>query len=222
MTTRGFTQRVYDKLVQHAEVVGALFRPGQDQRQDLIFVGRVHQNTQQIEQLFRCPHAAREDDDAVGDTNKRFKTFFDIRHDNQLVNQRVRWFSGDDGRLGHANKPSLFVALLRVTHCGTFHWRFHRTRTTSGTDIQLAQAKLGAHPTRIKVFGFVNGVTAPADDHVRRFTHVQGTGVAQNREHQVGDMDRAFQVEMLETACVVDLPVNKQDVTQHGKQVSLK
>ena len=27
---------------------------------------------------------------------------------------------------------------------------------------------------------------------------------------------------MLETACVVDLPVNKQDVTQYGKQVGLK
>ena len=158
----------------------------------------------------------------MSDTDKRFQALFDIRHDNQLVDQRVRWLSGDDRWLGHADKAPLFITLLGMTHGGTFHWRFHRAWATAGADIQLTQTELGTHPTGVQVFGFVNGVTAPADDHIRCFANVQGTGVTQNRKHQVGDMNRAFQVKMLEAARVVDLPVNKQDVTQHGKQVGLQ
>ena len=222
VTARVFAQRMHDKLVQHAEVVGALFRAGQDQRQNLIFVGRVHQDPEQIKQLFRRTYAAREDNNAVRDTDKRLKTFFDIRHNNQFVNQRVRRLSGDDRRLGHADKTAFFIALLRVTYCRAFHWCFHRARTATGTDIQFAQAELRPHAAGIQVFGFVNRVTTPADDHVRRFAHVQGAGVTQNGEDQVGDMNGTFQVKMLETTGVADLSVNKQDVAQHGKQVGLK
>ncbi|MNE75352.1 hypothetical protein D3C80_1715020 [compost metagenome] len=46
VTARFVTQRVHDELIQHLEVIGALFRPGEDQRQDLFAVFRVHQDTQ--------------------------------------------------------------------------------------------------------------------------------------------------------------------------------
>lgn len=85
-----------DKLIQYAEIIGALFWPGEDQRQNLRLVRRVHQNAQQIEQLFRRAHAAREDDDAVGDAHERLQTFFDIRHDDQFVHQRIRRLGGDN------------------------------------------------------------------------------------------------------------------------------
>ncbi len=156
VTARIFAQRMHDKLVQHAEVVGALFRAGQDQRQNLIFVGRIHQDPQQIKQLFRRAYAAREDDDAVRDTDKRLKTFFDIRHNNQFVNQRVRRLSSDDRWLGHADKTAFFIALLCVSYCRAFHRRFHRARTATGTDIQFAQAELRPYAAGIQVFGFVN------------------------------------------------------------------
>src|SRR5690606_41461529 len=92
----------------------------------------------------------------VGDTDKRLKAFLDIRHNNQFVNQRVRWLSGDDRRLGHADKAPFFVTLLSVSHCRALHWRFHRPGTTAGTDTQLTQAELVRHPTGIEIFGFVN------------------------------------------------------------------
>ncbi len=213
---------MHDKFVQHAEVVSALFWPGQDERQNLIFVGRIHQNAEQIEQLFRRTDTAREDDDAVGDTDKRLKAFFDIRHNNQFVNQRVRRLSGDNGRFGHADKAPLFVTLLSVSHRRAFHWRFHRAGPATGANVQLTQAELRSHTACVEIFGFVNRVTTPADDHIRCLANMQGTGVTQNGEHQVGDMNGAFEVKMLETASVMDLSVNEQDVTQHRKQVGLQ
>ncbi|MNL65312.1 hypothetical protein D3C87_1896270 [compost metagenome] len=108
-----------------------------------------------------------------------------------------------------------------MTYRRAFHWRFHRARTAAGTNIQFAQPQLCANPAGIQIFRFIDGVAAPADDHIRRFAHVQCTGVTQNGEHQVRHVDRAFQIQMLEAAGVVNLSVNKQDVAQDSKQVGL-
>ena len=51
---------------------------------------------------------------------------------------------------------------------------------------------------------------------------MQRTGVTQDREHQVGNVGRVFQIQMLETAGAVDLPVNEQNIAQHGEQVGLQ
>ncbi|MNP28419.1 hypothetical protein D3C76_1213810 [compost metagenome] len=109
-----------------------------------------------------------------------------------------------------------------MAYGGTFHRRFHRTRTTAGTNVQLAQTELGPHTASVEVFGFVDGVTAPADDHIWRFADVQRAGITQNREDQVGHVYRAFQIKVLETPGIVNLSVNKQDVAQHGEQVGLQ
>ncbi len=138
MTAGRFAQRMGNKLIQHAEVIGALFWSGQDQRQHLIFIGWIHQNPQQIKQLFRRTHAAREDDDTVCDTDERFQAFFDIRHDDQFIHQRVRRFSRNNGRLSHADKAAVFIALLRVTDRRALHGGFHRPRAAAGADVQLA------------------------------------------------------------------------------------
>ena len=92
----------------------------------------------------------------MSDTDKRFQTFFDIWHDDQFVDQRVRRFSGDNRRLGHTNKTTVFVTLLRVSDRSTFHRRFHRSRTTAGADIQLTQAQLVSDATGIQVLIFVD------------------------------------------------------------------
>ena len=222
VTTGGLAQSMGDKLVQHAEVVGALFRSGEDQRQHLRFVLRMHQNTQQIEQLFGSADAAREDNDPVGDAHEGFQTLFDIRHDDQFVDQRVRRFCGNDGRFGHADKAAVFVALLRVADGGAFHRGLHRARPAAGADVQFAQSQLRTDAAGVEIFVFINGVTAPADDHVRCFADVQRAGVAQDRKHQVGDMDRTFQIEVREANGIVDLAVNEQDIAQHGEQVGLQ
>ena len=51
---------------------------------------------------------------------------------------------------------------------------------------------------------------------------MQRACIAQDREHQVGDVGRVFQVQMLETAGAGDLAVHEQDVAQHGEQVGLQ
>ncbi len=109
-----------------------------------------------------------------------------------------------------------------MTHRCALHRRFHRAWTAAGADVQLAQTQLGTHATGIEVFGFINGVTTPAHDHAWGFAYVQGAGVTQNGEDQVGNMGRAFQVQMLETTGVTDLAIHKQNVAQHGKQVGLQ
>ena len=161
-----------DKFVQHAEVVSALFRSGEDQRQHLRFVIRMHQNTQQVEQFFGGADAAREDDDPVGDAHEGLQTLFDVRHDDQFIDQRVWRFCGDNGRFGHADKAAVFVALLRVADGGAFHRRFHRARPAAGADIQFPQSQLRTDAAGVEIFVFVDRVAAPADDHVRRFADV--------------------------------------------------
>lgn len=147
---------------------------------------------------------------------------FDIRHDDQFVHQRVRRLGGDNRRLGHTDKAAVSVTLLRVADRGAFHRRFHRARSTAGTDIQFAQAQLGADAAGVQIFVFVNRVAAPADNHVWRFADVQGAGVTQNGEYEVGDMHRAFKIEIREANGVVDLAVDEQDIAQYGKQVGLQ
>ncbi|CAI1981592.1 Uncharacterised protein [Serratia proteamaculans] len=51
---------------------------------------------------------------------------------------------------------------------------------------------------------------------------MQCTGVTQDREHQIGNVGRIFQIQMLETTGAVDLSVDEQDIAQHGKQVGLQ
>ncbi|MNE54054.1 hypothetical protein D3C80_1488130 [compost metagenome] len=177
MASCRFAERMDNKFIQDAEIVRALFRAGQDQRKNLVFIGRIHQDTQQVKQFFSGTHTTREDDYPVRDTHERLKTFFDIRHDNQFINQRIRWFSGNNRRLGHTNESAFFITLLRVANRRAFHWGFHRAWAAAGTNIQFAQSQLCANPAGVQIFSFINGVAAPADDHVRRFAHVQSTGV---------------------------------------------
>ena len=158
----------------------------------------------------------------MGDTDKGFQTLFDIRHDDQFVHQRVRRLSGNNRRFGHADKATFFIALLCVTHRGAFHWCFHRAWAAAGADVQLTQTKLVTDAASVQVFVFINGVTAPAHHHARCFPDVQRAGVTQNREDQVGNVGRAFQIEVREADGVMDLPVDKQNIAQDGKQVGLQ
>ncbi|SUI48355.1 Uncharacterised protein [Serratia marcescens] len=192
MAARFVAQRVHDELVQHAEVVGALFWPGQDQRQHLFTVLRVHQDTQQVQQLFGGADAAREDNDAMRDAHEGFQAFFDVRHDHQLVHQRVRRLGGDDRRLGHADEAAVAVTLLRVTDRRAFHRRFHRARPAAGADVQLAQAQLAADLARVQIFVLVDRVAAPAHHHVGIFIQMQRACIAQDGKYQVGDVGPSF------------------------------
>ena len=139
-----------------------------------------------------------------------------------MISSLTSGFGGNEGRFGHADKAAVFVALLRVADGGAFHRGLHCARPAAGADVQFAQSQLRTDAAGVEIFVFINGVTAPADDHVRCFADVQRAGVAQDRKHQVGDMDRTFQIEVREANGIVDLAVNEQDIAQHGEQVGLQ
>ncbi len=158
----------------------------------------------------------------MSDTDKRFQTFFDIRHDDKFVHQRVRRLGSNNGRLGQADKTAVFVTLLGMADSRAFHRRFHSTRSAAGTDIQLAQPQLVTDFTSVQVFGFIDGVTAPADDHIRIFINMQSAGVTQNKENQVGNMCAVVQIQAAAALGIGDLGLDEQNIAQHGKQVSLE
>ena len=92
-----------DKLMQLLQVGFGFFGARQNDREGHVLVVRVHQNPEQVQKLFSRARTAREDDDAVPYTHKRFEAFFDVRQNHQFVNDWVRGFGGDDaGHHGNA------------------------------------------------------------------------------------------------------------------------
>lgn len=84
-----------------------------------------------------------------------------------------------------------------MPHRYTFHRCFHSARPAVGTDIQLAQTQLAADPTCVGVFILVDQVAAPTHHHTGIFIQMQRVCIAQNREYQVNDMSRVFQIQVL-------------------------
>ena len=97
---RSLTQRCADKLMQLLQVRFGFFGTGQNHWEGHVNVVRVHQDPEQIQKLFSGASTAREDDDAVTDTHKRFETLFNVWQYHQLINDRVWGLGGNNARLG--------------------------------------------------------------------------------------------------------------------------
>ncbi len=130
-----FTQGRLDEVVDGTEVVRTLFRAGQDDGHRLAFVGRVHHDAEQIEQLFCRTYSAREDDDAVAEAYEGFQSLLDIRQDHQLVDDGVGRLGRNDGGFGQADVTAVAYPLLGVTNCSALHRALHGARATAGTDV---------------------------------------------------------------------------------------
>jgi len=176
-----------DEGIELFQVRRGMFRPGQNYRERQALIVRMHQDTQQVQELFGGAGAAREDDDAVADTHERFQTFFDVRQDHQLIDDRVRRFGGDDARLGQAKVAPTVDALFGVGDGRALHRAFHYTGAATGADVEAAQAQFVADFLGVFVFLGVDRVTAPAHDDFRLDTRAQGTRVAQQVKHVVAD-----------------------------------
>ena len=209
-------QRVADEGVHLAEVVGAVRRAGEHHRQRDILVGRMQQHPQQIEDFLGGADAAGEHDDAVGHAQKRLQALLDVRHDHQLVDDRVGRFGGDDARLGNTQVAALAAALLGVRHMGAFHRPLHGAGPAAGADVQLAQPQLVADALGVVVLFPGNRMPAPAHHQIRQLASVQHPGVTQDVEHRVGNAGAVVQVE---AAAVLDLVGHVDDVPQHRRQV---
>ncbi|KPX54391.1 Uncharacterized protein ALO35_05778 [Pseudomonas amygdali pv. lachrymans] len=214
MTLRFFTQRGTDESVQLLQVRLGIFRTGQDYRERYVLVVRVHQNAKQIEELFSRAGATGEDDDAVANAHEGFETFFDVRQDHQLVDDRVGCFGRNDARLGQAQIATADNALLGVGNSRALHRAFHYARAAASADIQAAQAQFMADFLGVFVFFSVDRVTTPAHHHLRLYASAQRAGIAQQVEHVIGDALRIAQVDAL----AVQFAFGVNDVTQGAEQ----
>ena len=212
---RFFTQGRDHEGIQLLKVGFCAARAGQDYRERQFAVVRVHQDAEQIEELFGRTGTAREDDDAVAHPHERLKAFLDIGHDHQFVDDRVRRLGGDDPRLGQAQVAAGGDALLGVGNGRAFHRSLHHAGTATGTDIQAAQAQLMADLLGVLVFLGADGVTAPAHDHFRLQAGAQGAGVAQQVENVVGDALGTVQVDALAFQFVLGVDDIAQGAEEH-------
>ena len=178
------------KCAMLVEIGGAGARPGKHHRQRLLRVGRIEQHAEQVQDLLGGADTAGKHDDAVRQAQERLEPLFDVRHDDQLVDDRVRRLGGDDAGLGDAEKAAMRDALLGVPHAGALHRRLHRARAAAGADIECPQAELVADALGVAVFGVADRVPAPAHHQIRPRLDVQHARVAQDMKHRVGDRGR--------------------------------
>src|SRR3546814_15619779 len=114
----------------------------------------------------RPPRSTRTDTLFPYTTLFRSEPLLDVRHDHQLVDDRVRRLGGDDARLGDADVARAALALFGVGDGGALHRALHRAGAAAGADVQAAQAQLVADVLGVLVLVAVGGLAAPAADEV--------------------------------------------------------
>ena len=118
-------------VIDLPEVLRGGRRTGEHDRQRLIGVGRIEQDAEQIENLLGRAGAARENDDRMRAAHERLETLLDVRHDHQLIDDRIRRLGGDDAGLGHADVAAVANALLRVADGRALHRALSSRRARS-------------------------------------------------------------------------------------------
>jgi hypothetical protein len=133
-----------DEAVDLLEVFARRRGAGEDQRERHLHIVRMQQDAEDVQDFLGGAGAAREHDDAVAGAHEGFQALLDVRHDHQVVDDRVRRLGGDDARLRDAEVAAALQALLGVADGGALHRALHRARAAAGADIQFAQAELVA------------------------------------------------------------------------------
>ena len=132
-------KRLANELVDAPEVLLGALRPREYEGERQAGVVRVEQNSEQIENFFGRSGTAGEDNNPVSSTDKGFQPLFDVGEDDQLVDDGVGRFGGDDSRFGKA-EIATGDALFCVANGGALHRAFHGARAAAGADVQVAQA----------------------------------------------------------------------------------
>ena len=123
-----------------------------------------------MQDLLRCPDAPRKHDDGMPQPDKGLQPLFDVRQDDQFVDNGIGRLGCDDAGLGHAQKTPTAQALLRMADSRALHRPFHRAGSTAGAHIHAPQAQCVADFLGVIVFVAPNRVTTP--------THHQGLALA--------------------------------------------
>ncbi len=95
-------ERELEKPVDLLEVRSRARGSREDQRIRQTRVRRMQQDAEQIEDFLGRADAARKYDDRMRDAHERFEALLDVRHDHEIVDDRVRRFRRDDAGLGDA------------------------------------------------------------------------------------------------------------------------
>lgn len=114
------TQGQADEAVDLLEVRRRHGRSGQDQRERQVLVFLAQQDAEQVQDFLGGTDATGEHDDAVADADEGLQALLDVRHDHQVVDDRVRRLGGDDARLGQADVARHGTALLGMGDRGPF------------------------------------------------------------------------------------------------------
>ena len=84
-TSEGLTDAVF-QILRNADITRANTKPnlvicwgGKDKREGNIFVIRMHQDTEQVQNFLRGTCTTRKYDDGMGHPDKRFETLLDVR-----------------------------------------------------------------------------------------------------------------------------------------------
>ena len=178
-----------------SKVVLAVRRAGEHHRERHGAVRRIEQDAEQIQDLLRRTGAARKNDDAVTHTHERFQPLLDIRHDDQLADDRIGRLGGDDAGLGDAEVAAVDDALLRMADGRAFHRTLHRAGTAARAHVEAAQAELVAHFLRVVVLEAPDGMPAPAHHEIGPHLRLEHPRVAQDVKYGVGDARRGRQIE---------------------------
>src|SRR5581483_7125647 len=200
------------------EVRRALARAGQHDRQRLILILRIEKDAEKIEDLLGGSGAAGEDHDAVSEAHEGFEALLDVRHDDELVDDRIRRLGGDDAGLREADVAAVIDALLGVTDGRALHRALHRPRSTAGADVQAAKPQFVADALAVLLFVGADRVTAPAYDQVGPRLVVEQARIAQHVEHRIGDVGGFRQVV---AAAGDDLVGDEHHIAQHRKEMLL-
>ena len=129
------------------------------------------------------------------EAHEGFEALFDVRHDHELVHDRIRRLGGDDPGLGEPDVAPADDALLGVADGGALHRALHGARAAARAHVQAAQAELVAHLLGVLVFLGADRMAAPAHHEVGLGLVVEDPRVAQDVEHGVGDRRRVVEVE---------------------------
>ncbi len=172
------------------EVLRAVGRTRENHGKGQIAIGRIEQNAEQVQDFLRRAGAARENHDAVPQSDEGFQALFDVRHDHQLTDDGIGRFGRDDAGLGDPQVAAVDDALLGVPDGRALHGALHGARAAARAHVQAAQPQLIADFLGVVVFDPPDGMAAPAHHQIRPHLQFQNARIAQDMKYGVGDARR--------------------------------
>src|SRR6185312_3084194 len=215
---RRLAERAGDEAADVLEIRGALARTGENDRQRLILVRGIENDPEEVQDFLGRARAAGEHHDAMREAHEGLEALLDVRHDDQLVDDRIRRLGRDDARLRDADITAVLDPLLRVADGRALHRALHGARSAARAYVEAPEAHLITDALAVLVLLGADRVSAPADHQIRPRLVVEEPGIAQYVEHRVGDVRGAAEVE---AAARNDLVGDEYHVAQHGEEMLL-